>query len=116
MSKISFFYDKDAVCKVSLKALERRNFIVDEFDKSTGRIIATSKKQFLKPEIRIEIQVDNINENQTTIKIKSELKKNWFLNKDIKNKEEQKLINTLYKCFDSMLSMILGDMILFNFF
>jgi hypothetical protein len=102
MSKISFFYDKDAVCKVSLKALERRNFIVDEFDKSTGRIIATSKKQFLKPEIRIEIQVDNINENQTTIKIKSELKKNWFLNKDIKNKEEQKLINTLYKCFDSI--------------
>ncbi|MEN9331817.1 MAG: hypothetical protein RLZZ94_907 [Bacteroidota bacterium] len=102
MSKISFFYDKDAVCKVSLKALERRNFIVDEFDKSTGRIIATSKKQFLKPEIRIEIQVDNINENQTSIKIKSELKKNWFLNKDIKNKEEQKLINTLYKCFDSI--------------
>jgi hypothetical protein len=102
MSKISFFYDKDAVCKVSLKALERRNFIVDEFDKSTGKIIATSKKQFLKPEIRIEIQVDNINENQTSIKIKSELKKNWFLNKDIKNKEEQKLINTLYKCFDSI--------------
>jgi UV DNA damage endonuclease len=34
--------------------------------------------------------------------IKSELKKNWFLNKDIKNKEEQKLINTLYKCFDSI--------------
>jgi hypothetical protein len=102
MSKISFFYDKDAVCKVSLKALERRNFIVDEFDKSTGRIIATSKKQFLKPEIRIEIQVDNINENQTSIKIESELKKNWFLNKDIKNKEEQKLINTLYKCFDSI--------------
>jgi len=102
MSKISFFYDKDAVCKISLKALERRNFIVDEFDKSTGRIIATSKKQFLKPEIRIEIQVDNINENQTSIKIKSELKKNWFLNKDIKNKEEQKLINTLYKCFDSI--------------
>ncbi len=102
MSKISFFYDKDAVCKISLKALERRNFIVDEFDKSTGRIIATSKKKFLKPEIRIEIQVDNINENQTSIKIKSELKKNWFLNKDIKNKEEQKLINTLYKCFDSI--------------
>ena len=102
MSKISFFYDKDAVCKVSLKALERRNFIVDEFDKSTGKIVATSKKQFLKPEIRIEIQVDNVNENQTSIKIKSELKKNWFLNKDIKNKEEQKLINTLYKCFDSI--------------
>ena len=102
MSKISFFYDKDAVCKVSLKALERRNFIVEEFDKSKGIIVATSKKQFLKPEIRIEIQVDHINENQTSINIKSDLKKNWFLNKDIKSKEEQKLINTLYKCFDSI--------------
>lgn len=102
MSKISFFYNKDAVCKVSLKALERRNFIVKEFDKSKGIIIATSKKQFLKPEIRIEIQVEHINENQTSINIKSELKKKWFLNKDIKSNEEQKLINTLYKCFDSI--------------
>ncbi|MFN5345882.1 MAG: hypothetical protein ACK5B3_01545 [Bacteroidota bacterium] len=102
MSKISFFYDKDVVCKVSLKALEKRNFIVEEFDKSTGRIIACSKKQFLKPEIRIEIQVDDINKNQTSIKINSEFKKNWFINKNIKTKEEQKLINTLYKCFDSI--------------
>ena len=102
MSKISFFYDKDAVCKVSLKALERRNFIVEEFDKSKGIIVATSKKQFLKPEIRIEIQVDHVNENQTSIKITSDLKKSWFLNKDIKSKEEQKLINTLYKCFDAI--------------
>jgi hypothetical protein len=102
MSKISFFYDKDVVCKVSLKALERRNFIVDEFDKSTGKIVATSKKQFLKPEIRIEIQVDNVNENQTSINIKSDIKKQWFLNKNVKYKEEQKLINSLYKCFDSI--------------
>lgn len=102
MSKISFFYDKDSVCKVSLKALERRNFNIVEFDKSKGIIVATSKKQFLKPEIRIEIQVDHIHENQTSINIKSDLKKNWFLNKDIKTKEEQKLINTLYKCFDSI--------------
>jgi hypothetical protein len=102
MSKISFFYDKDAVCKVSIKALEKRNFIVEEFDKSKGVIIASSKKQFLKPEIRIEIQVDHINEGQTSINIKSDLKKKWFVNKDIKNKEEQKLINALYKCFDSI--------------
>jgi hypothetical protein len=34
--------------------------------------------------------------------IESELKKNWFINKDIKSKEEQLLINTLYKCFDSI--------------
>jgi hypothetical protein len=102
MSKISFFYDKDAVCRVSLKALEKRNFIVEEFDKSSGKIVATSKKEFLKPEIRVEIQVSHVNENQTSLNIKSDLKKKWFLNKDIKNKEEQKLINTLYKCFDSI--------------
>jgi hypothetical protein len=102
MSKISFFYNKDAVCKVSLKALEKRNFIVKQFDEPSGVIIATSKKQFLKPEIQIEIQVKHINENQSSINIKADLKKNWFVNKNIKNEEEQKLINTLYKCFDSI--------------
>ena len=100
MSKISFFYNKDEVCKVSIKALERRNFIVEEYDETKGVIIANSKKQFLKPEIKIQIQINHVNENQTSIDIKSELKKTWFVNKDIKNKEEQKLINTLYKCFD----------------
>ena len=102
MSKISFFYNKDAVCNVSLKALEKRNFIIKEFDKSNGKIIAISKKQFLKPEIRVEIQVNLINENQTSISINSDLKKSWFVNKNIKSNEEQKLINTLYKCFDSI--------------
>jgi hypothetical protein len=102
MSKISFFYNKDAVCKVSLKALERRNFVVQEFNEQTGLIVATSKKQFLKPEIQVKIQVNHVNENQTSIDIKSELKKTWFINKEVKNKEEQKLINTLYKCFDSI--------------
>jgi hypothetical protein len=102
MSKISFFYDKDSVCKVSLRALERRNFIVEEFDKSKGIIVASSRNQFLKPKIRIEIKVDPINENQSSINIKSDLKRGWFINKDVKNKEEQELINTLYKCFDSI--------------
>ena len=45
MSKISFFYNKDEVCKVSIKALERRNFIVEEYDETKGVIIANSKKQ-----------------------------------------------------------------------
>jgi len=102
LSKISFFYNKDEVCKVSLKALQRRDFVVNEYDKANGIIIATSKKQFLKPEIHVQIKINHINDNQTTIDIKSELKKTWFINKNLKNQEEQKLINTLYKCFDSI--------------
>ncbi|MFM7015525.1 MAG: hypothetical protein ACKOX3_04285 [Bacteroidota bacterium] len=102
MSKISFFYNKDAVCKVSLKALERRNFIVQEFDETKGIIIASTKKQFLKPAIQVKIQVSHVNENQASIDIKSELKNTWFVNKNIKVKEEQKFINTLYKCFDAI--------------
>ncbi len=102
MSKISFFYNKDEVCKVSLKALERRDFVVNEYDEANGIIIASSKKQFLKPEIQVKIKVNHVNDNQTSIDIKSELKKTWFINKDVKNQEEQKLINTLYKCFDSI--------------
>ena len=102
MSKISFFYDKNAVCKVSLKALEKRNFVIDSYDEANGIIVASSKKQFLKPSLQIQIKVSHVNTNQSCIDIKSELKNVWFANKDIKNKEEQKLINTLYKCFDSI--------------
>ena len=102
MSKISFFYNKDAVCKVSLKALQKRNFTVSEFDEATGIILATSKKKFLKPSVQIKIQVSQVNENQTTLDIKSALSKGWFVKKGFGNTEEQKLINTLYKCFDSI--------------
>lgn len=100
MSKLSFFYDADTVYSTSLKALKRREYKVISFDEEAGLIIAKSKKGLLKPQITVEIKISNHGENQTNVDIHSKIKKNWLTIDGYEAKEENKLINTLYKLFE----------------
>lgn len=102
MSKISFFYDSNSVYKVSLKALNKRDFIIEEMDQNTGIIKAATKKTLLKPSIKMELEIKQIAADQTSLNIKSIIKKSWITPDEYEAKAEQKFINTLYKCFDAM--------------
>jgi len=102
MSKISFFYDSNSVYKVSLKALVKRDFIIEEMDQNTGIIKASTKKKLLKPSIKIELEIKPVSDTQTSLDIKSISDKSWITPHEYEAKAEQKFINTLYKCFDAM--------------
>ena len=102
MSKISFFYDSNAVYKVSLKALVKRDFIIEETNHSAGIIKASTKKTLLKPSIKIELEIKPVSETQTSLDIKSITNKSWITPNEYESKAEQKFINTLYKCFDAL--------------
>ncbi len=100
MSKLSFFYSSKLVYSTSLKALKRRDYKIISMDEEEGIIRAKSKKGFLKPEVQVEIKIKYINENQTNIDIHSRMKKTWLSIDGYDSKEENKLINTLYKLFE----------------
>ncbi len=102
MSRLAFFYDKDAVYKVTLRALERRDFQIDEANEKTGMIKASTKKGILKPAVTIELQIQQIAENQSSLDIKSQIVKNWITPEGYESKAEHKFINTLYKCFENL--------------
>ena len=102
MSRISFFYDLPSVYKVTLKALERREFTIIEADESKGLIKAASKGKILKPTINIELHIKTIANNQTALDIHSKIKKTWLTPDGFEAKAESKFINTLYKCFENI--------------
>ncbi len=102
MSRISFFYDLPSVYKVTLKALERREFKIIEADESKGLIKAASKVKILKPTINIELHIKTISNNQTALDIHSKIKKTWLTPDGFEAKVESKFINTLYKCFENI--------------
>ncbi len=102
MSRISFFYDVPSVYKVSLKALERREFKIIEADEKNGVIKAAMRGKMLKPGISIELHLKTISENQTALDIQSKIKKTWLTPEGYEAKAESKFINTLYKCFENI--------------
>jgi hypothetical protein len=102
MARLSFFFNNQAVFKTSLKALKRRDYIIKEIDEENGIIRAAKSNGVLKPRLSIEIKIQQINSNQTSIDISSELKKAWHTPQGYKATAEQNFINTLYKCFESL--------------
>ncbi len=102
MSRISFFYDRPSVYKVTLRALERRDYTVTESNEDTGIIKAESKKGVFKPKINFEMKVNPVSENQTVLDIILNVKNGWLTPDGYEAKAENKLINTLYKCFDNI--------------
>lgn len=101
MSRLSFFYSTKTVYKTTLRALQRRDFVISAADEETGVIIAVKKKGILKPNVSLELKIQQIADDQTSIDIKSSIKKNWLTPDGYESKAEQKFINTLYKCFDN---------------
>jgi hypothetical protein len=85
-----------------LKALVKRDFIIEEMDQNTGIIKASTKKKLLKPSIKIELEIKPVSDTQTSLDIKSISDKSWITPDEYEAKAEQKFINTLYKCFDAM--------------
>jgi hypothetical protein len=102
MARLSFFFNNQAVFKTSLKALKRRDYIINEIDEEKGIIRAAKSKGVLKPRLSIEIKIQQINSNYTSLDISSELKKAWHTPNGYKETAEQNFINTLYKCFESL--------------
>jgi hypothetical protein len=102
MGKLSFFYDSSSVYKVTLKALARRNFVIDSVDEAAGIIQASSRKKLLTPTVKIELAIEHISDKQTSMNIKSSINKSWITPDGYEAKAEQKFINTLYKCFEAM--------------
>lgn len=102
MSRLSFFYKSPAVYKITLRALERRQFVILEADENQGVIKAETKKGFLKPSVSMELKINAISENQTAMDIQSGTRKSWITPDGYEAKAEQKFINTLYKCFENL--------------
>jgi hypothetical protein len=102
MGKLSFFYDSSSVYKVTLKALARRDFVIDKVDEATGIIQASSRKKLLKPIVKIELAIEQISDKQTSMSIKSSINKSWITPEGYESRAEEKFINTLYKCFETM--------------
>lgn len=98
MSKLNFFYDPKNLFDLSLKALERRNYKVLEVDEAKGIIKAQSKKKLLKPSVALEINIKQIDQNQTTLNIEAETKIKWLTpDRNYAASSEKKFIYTLYK-------------------
>lgn len=102
MGKLSFFYDKSSVYKISLRALQRRRFSVQQIDEVAGVIKAKSKKQLLRPAVNLHITIKEIAGQQTSVDIISSINKTWLTPDGYEAKAENRFINTLYKCFEKM--------------
>jgi NOL1/NOP2/fmu family ribosome biogenesis protein len=102
MSKISFFYESQDVYKMSLRALERRNFKIDNIDEAKGIIIATSKKKMFKPSVQMKLEIIKLSEQQTVLEINSEIKKTWLTPDNMQAQTEHRFVQTLYRCFEKM--------------
>lgn len=102
MSRLSFFYNSAAVYKVSLRAFERRNFVIEEADESKGVIRASTKKGLLKPEVSIELKILSSGDEQTSVDIRSSIRKSWLTPEGYEAKAEHAFINTLYKCIENL--------------
>lgn len=100
MSKLNFFYGRSSVFEVSLQALQRRKYKVLETDPVNGIIKAKSKPGLLKPSVAVEIHIQQISEQQTTLDIHSRINKNWLTPDNYESAAEKKFIYTLYKCFE----------------
>lgn len=87
---------------MSLRALERRDFTIDEFDEAKGIIVATSKKKLLKASVQMKLEIVKLTEQQTALEIKSEIKKNWLTPNNIEAQTEHRFVQTLYRCFEKM--------------
>jgi hypothetical protein len=102
MNKLSFFYRQQQVYEMSLKALQRRKFAILEADEKSGIIKARSRGGMLKPGVRIELQISEVNERQTSMNIESRMKRSWLSPAGYDEAMEAKFIRTLYNCFDTV--------------
>lgn len=100
MSKLAFFCEAEVVYSISLSALRKRDYKILLADEEKGMIKASRKKGLLKPEVVVEIKIDKLDESQSNLDIHSSIKKNWLSKAEEGTKEEEKLINTLYKIFE----------------
>lgn len=102
MGKLSFFYKPEDVYKVSLKALQKRDFRITEANEESGVIKAETRRGLLKPDVAVEIRISKVAEGQSKMDIQSSVKKKWLSPEGYEVKAENKLINTLYRLFDSI--------------
>jgi hypothetical protein len=102
MNKLSFFYRQQQVYEMSLKALQRRKFSIIEANEETGVIKAKMKGSVLKPGVKIELRIAEINERLTSMNIESQMHKRWLSPSGYDETVEAKFIRTLYNCFDTV--------------
>jgi hypothetical protein len=100
MDKVSFFFRQSEVYEMSLKALQRRHFEILEADERNGVIKASTKRGFLKPGVKLELKIAEVDKLQTSVNIESVMKKSWFAPADYNKTVQTKFIRTLYNCFD----------------
>lgn len=87
---------------MSLKALQRRRFAIIEADEKNGVIRAKTRGNMLKPGVKIELHIAEVNERQTSMNIQSQMKKTWLRKDGYDAAIEDKFIRTLYNCFDTV--------------
>jgi hypothetical protein len=100
MNKLSFFYQPSQVYETTLRALERRRFAITEADEKQGIIKAVSPPRFLRPGVQLELKIDPVNDQLTSMNINSRMKKAWLVPSDYDATVESRFIRTLYNCFD----------------
>lgn len=102
MNKISFFYSADDVFNTSVKALKKRDYKILEADAENKTIKASYKEGVLKPVVTVEMKVEKVSDTQSNLKIVSDSKGGFLTAKNYEAKAEQKLVNTLYRLFDTI--------------
>ncbi len=98
VNKHSFFYEPAELHKISLRALKRRRFNVFESDENNG-IIRAKTFNLLKPKIYLELNIEPITEQLTTLTINLKTKNPSKMNDQYARSIEDDFINTLYKSF-----------------
>lgn len=102
MNKISFFYSVEDVFNTSVKALKKRDYKILETDESSGTIKARYKKGVLNPAITVEMKVEKVSDTQSELKIISDAQGGFLASKNFEAKAEQKLMDTLYRLFETI--------------
>ncbi|MFN8152659.1 MAG: hypothetical protein U0Y08_00055 [Bacteroidia bacterium] len=101
MNKISFFYTVEDVFNTSVKALKKREYKIIEADAAGRTIKAKLKKGVLGPVVTVEMKIEKVGENQSSLQIVSQAKGGFLSSKNADTQAEQKLVNTLYRLFES---------------
>ncbi len=102
MNKISFFYSAEDVFNTSVRALKKREYKILEVDENTNTIKARLRKGVLKPVINVEMKIEKVSDTQSSLKIISDTKGGFLAPKNFSAKAEQKLVDTLYRLFESL--------------
>ncbi|MBK7888926.1 MAG: hypothetical protein IPJ86_17030 [Bacteroidetes bacterium] len=97
MKNQSFLYQQKSVFNSCLKALRKRDYNILNSDCNRGIIQASTGNGFFEPKVLIEINVMEIADDSSHIKITSKLVKKSIFKRFQENLAEEKFLDTLYK-------------------